>query len=105
MGWGPGTASNRDEPRNQPLPGERLGGMEDHSVVDMEPTKPFSKSTRSLPRAQEDQEGGNTPFLLTTQPRPRQKHERENSLMVRDLCSDSAELWASFFTPVSLSGI
>lgn len=53
--------------------------MEESSVVDMKPTTLFSKSTRSLPRTQEDQEAGNTPLLLTIQPRSWQKHSGENN--------------------------
>ena len=66
--------------------------MEKSSVVDMKPTTLFSKSTRSLPRTQEDQEVGNTPLLLTIQPRSWQKHGGENNLAVGDLCSDSVGL-------------
>lgn len=37
-------------PGTQPFPGEQLQGMENSSVADMEPSKPFCSHTGSVPR-------------------------------------------------------
>lgn len=60
--------------------------MEDRSVADMEPSKPFCRHTSSMPKTHEGREGRGTPLPLITQPRPGQTCGGEGSLTVKESC-------------------
>lgn len=59
--------------------------MKESCVADREPSKPFYGSTSSTAKTQKGREH-RTPFLLTTQPRPEQKHVGQSGLAVKETC-------------------